>query len=235
MEVTTTLQGSVQQQNASVASDGQDRFLRATRAGQLLTADWKTELVLAGYAFNVTVGSVTLGGDVSLITGGGNGTTINSDRPEMAVGTPAGYYHIPMRFTATIQADHDADGDVGNIILFADVTQQIPLPIAASCTPETPINLLDDVTASVSRVASAYHTADITDPVSSIVLAYATNQAAQVNGTATAISQLQCDYDPSYPTILAGPCSVVACWGGTAAVTGACSYFWAEVPASRFA
>ena len=63
---------------------------------------------------------------------GGNGTVIDSNQPELAVGTPAGYYHIPLGFTAACKVDLDADAEEGSIILFGDTTQQIPLP-AITC------------------------------------------------------------------------------------------------------
>jgi hypothetical protein len=234
MDVNALLKGTAQQQNPAATTDGQTAELRASRVGQLYTANWKTELVLAGYSFNVTVGGVSSGADVALITGVGNGTIVNSDLPEMAIGTPIGYYHIPLGFTCAIQSNPDTDADEQNIILFADLTKTIPIPIAASSTVETPHNLLDGGPASVSWAMSACHTADIVDPVCTVVLDYATNQAAQVDGSGTVVATLRSDYDPTYPSIFKGPCSVVACWGGTQAVTGICSYNWAEVPIGRF-
>ncbi len=235
MNIEVQLQAIAQQQSAAVKSDGQEAGLRSTRAGQLLTADWKTELVLAGRAFNVTVGGISAGGDVALITGGGAGTTIDSDEPEMAISTPVGYYHIPLGFTCATQQDPGAaDADEANIILFADVTQAAEAPVIASATLETPQNLLDGGPASISAAQSAVTTAlAAVNPVCSILLGYSTSQAAQVTGAGTVVLELKLDFDPSYPTILAGPCIVVACWGGTNAATGACSYNWAEVPANR--
>ncbi len=235
MEVDATTQAVAQQQDAALSQDGLRRALRSTRAGQLYTADWKTELVQAGYAFNVTVGGVSAGANVLLITGGGNGTTINSDVPEMAIGTPAGYFHVPLGFTCSIQQDFgNADADEANIILFADLEKRIPAPVIASSTLETPLNLLDGGPDSVSRAMSACHTADIADPVCTVLLAYSTIQAAQVGADSTVVGKLKCNFDPSFPSLFKGPCSVVACWGGTTAATGLASYTWAEVPVARF-
>lgn len=235
MNVDTELQAIAQQQNVPVTGDGDPLRLRSTRAGQLFTADWKTSLVLAGHAHNLTVGGISAGADVAPITGGGNGTTINSDRPEMAVGTPAGYYHIPLGFSCAVQNDIGAaDADEVNIILFADLEKTIPLPIAAGSTHETTQNLLDGGPAAVSEAASAYHTSDIADPVCTMILGYSTAQAAQVSGAGTIVCVLKLDFDPSYPRLLKGPCSVVACWGGNQAATGIATYNWAEVPTAYF-
>jgi hypothetical protein len=229
--ITPTAVAKIQQQHPSLTSDGQRAEMISTRAGQLFTAGWKTELVLAGYAYNVTVGTIVAGGDVSLVTGGGAGTVIDTDQPELAIGTPTGYFHIPLSFRATIQADHDADADEGNIVLFADQTQTVPTSATATAATITP--LLDGGQTSVS---TGWHTVtgDITDPVCTQLLGYATNVAAQIDASATAISALRLDYVPGHPVLLKGPCSVVAAWGGTAAVTGACTYCWAEVPIGRY-
>jgi len=233
MDITAQLQAMAQQQGAEVKGDGSDRRLRATRAGQLFTADWKTELILGGYGFNVTVGTPLSATDITLIVGGGNGTTIVGAEPEMAIGTPVGYYHIPLGFTAAVQGDSNADANVANIVLATDQTQIIVEPIAASSAIEVPQNLLDGGPASVSRAQSAVTTA-ITTPVPTMLLAFATNRHSQVAADGTLIQTLRLDYDPSYPVILKGPCSVFACWGGTVAQSGMASYNWAEVPIKRF-
>lgn len=226
-----------QQPDAAVVGDGKPRLLRGTRAAQLFTADWKSELVLAGYAYTIDIGGITAGGDVALVTGGGNGDVIDSDQPEMAIGTPAGYYHVPLGFTCAVQQDMDVDGDNMNILLFADLDKQIPVPIVASSTVAIPQNLLDGGPASVSRAQTAVET-DIADPVCSLILGYATNQAATMTAaTMTAIAKLSLNYQPSYPTCFAGPCSVIACFGGIAisgVTTGLGTYTWAEVPVNRF-
>lgn len=233
MDIKALLAGIAKQQGAGVIGDGSQGGLQMTRAGQLFVADWKTRLVLAGFAFNLTVGTAGGEGDITLITGGGDGTTVDGDQPEMAVGTPPGYYHIPLGFTCSVQGDSNANADVANIVLAADLTQQIPLPVAASSTVETPQNLLDGGPASVSWAQSAV-TTDITNPVASVLLAFATNYHAQITAASAVIQSLNLDYDPSFPSLFAGPCSVCAWWGGTCAQDGMASYNWAEVPESWF-
>ena len=234
MDVNGILKSIAQQQGASLNTDGALRGLRATRVGQLLIADWRSELILAGAAFNISVGDIAAGGDVALVTGGGAGLTIDSDQPEMAIGTPTGYFHIPLGFDFAGQVDIDADLEEGNVILFADTTQQIPLPIIASSTLETPVNLLGGGPAAVSWAQSVV-TTNITAPTCSGVLAYATTQGSQVTAASYTVPDLQLHWYPQFPILLKGPCSVVACWGGTAAVFGIASYCFAEVPISRFA
>lgn len=222
----------VQQSTASEFGDGTLTGLRQSRIRQLFTADWKQELMVSGRAFTVSVGGITAGADVLLVTGGGSGTVIDSDQPEMIVGVDAGFYMIPLAFTCATQVDLDADTEVGNIILFADTTQAPPASVTG--VVETPSAVLDSGNhSSIARAFSAI-TADITDPVASINLGYATTRLSAVSAASAFPVQLRLDFDPSVPHLLKGPCSVVAAWGGTAAVTGICSFTWAEVPITRF-
>ena len=234
MNINAQLEAEAQQRGPSTKTDGASTELRATRTGQLLTANWKMELVLAGHAYNVTIGTVGGEASITLITGGGAGTTIVNDLPEMAIGTPTGYFHIPLSFICAVQGDSAANANVANIVLSADVTQLIAVPIAASATVEVAQNLLDGGPDSVSRCASAHHTTQITNPVGSVILDFVTNYHAQVDATGTIIQTLKMNYAPSYPTLLKGPCSVFAHWGGTVAQAGMASYCWAEVPVAYF-
>jgi hypothetical protein len=226
------VKGYAAQASAVIAADGTYTAIRSTRAGQLFTADWKNELILAGLGFGVTIGGLAAGDAEALITGGGAGTVIDSDQPEMQIGTPTGHYHIPLGFMFSGRADLDADAETAQVLLFADTAKQGDRPIAASSTVKTPMNLLGGGESSVSYATSAV-TTDITDPVASHILAFRTFQVAAAAAGSLA-SDLTLNWEPSFPIILKGPCAVYACWGGTAAVAAACSYYWAEVPLSRF-
>jgi hypothetical protein len=226
------VKGYAAQASAVIAADGTYTAIRSTRAGQLFTADWKNELILAGLGFGVTIGGLAAGDAEALITGGGAGTVIDSDQPEMQIGTPTGHYHIPLGFMFSGRCDLDADLETAEVLLFADTTQQGARPIAASSTVKTPMNLLGGGESSVSYATSAV-TADITNPVCSHILAFRTLLLGAVAAGSVA-ADLSVTWEPSFPIILKGPCAVYACWGGTAALAGACAYYWAEVPLSRF-
>ena len=85
------VKGYAAQGSAVIAADGTYTAIRSTRAGQLFTADWKNELILAGLGFGVTIGSIAAGGAEALITGGGAGTIIDSDQPDMPFCPPTGH------------------------------------------------------------------------------------------------------------------------------------------------
>lgn len=228
----SVLKGTARQRGATARGAGEQASGRFSLMDQLLTAGWREELLLAGHCYGVTVGGISAGADVSLVQGGGNGTTIDSDQPELVVGVPAGYYHIPLRCQVSAQVDLDADGEVGNILLFADTTQCVAAT-GVTGTAETPVPLLGGGPESIARVWSAI-TGDITDPVLSHLLAFETIRAMDAG---TAASQptvnFSLNYQPLSPPILKGPCMAVLCWGGTAAVNGLATYEWAEIPNSR--
>ena len=221
-----------QQQSPAISGDGQWNVIRSTRDGCMFTADWKVNLVMRGMAFNVTVGGISAGADILLVTGGGDGTVIDTNQPEMLIQTPATHFHIPLSCRAAIQNDIGAaDADEVSILLFADTT---PAAIIASATAtsEVPHPLLDGGIQSVSTCFSAV-TVDITSPTADMVLDFETSQAAQVSAAGTISHQLKMIFEPSYPIFLRGPVAVVGCWGGNQAADGLMTYCWAEVPLSH--
>src|SRR3990167_5821786 len=108
-----------------IDSESNDINLRMTRSRQLFVADWRHELLLAGYVYHTTVGTITGGGNVSLITGGGNGTTIDQDQPELAVGVASGTTLIPLEIDFAGRVDVDADAEVGDFVIWADLAKSI--------------------------------------------------------------------------------------------------------------
>ena len=228
------LRGTAKQRNREIAGEGQDVAAAFSRARQLFTADWKTELILAGYGYGVNIGDLAnAGGDVALLTGGGAGTVIDSDQPEMAVGIPDGYFGIPLFFQLSAKVDIDADAEIGNIALFVDTAKTIPVPIAASSTVVTPVPLLGGGPAAAGDAQTIVVT-DITDPVASLNLGYWSTRGSEVTAAGESMVTLNALFNPDFPQIFKGPCSFLMCFGGTAAVTAGGVFLYAEVPADRF-
>lgn len=219
--------------NPAITSDGGVSRLRMSNVGQLFVADWKSELVLEGRVFHMTVGTMAAGGNITLITGGGNGTTIDQDQPEFGVSVPSGTDLIPIEIHVSCQLDMDADGEEGNIIVTYD--NGTAYAGDGSVTSETPVNLLGDSGQSSVATAFSAATGDITDPTVSGILAFETIQGSD-NGTAgnLAFPKLSLHYEPSFPFVLRGPSAFYGYWGGTAALPGIASVIWAEVPSGRF-
>src|SRR3990167_5165491 len=162
-----------------LADSTTDNSLRMTRSGQLFVADWRQNLLLAGYCYTFDVGTMAAGGNITMITGGGAGTTIDQDRPEFGFGVAAGTTLIPLRIQVACQVDLDADVEEGNIILTADLA--CGLATDGTRTAETPVNLLHGATDFGGTAFSAC-TADLTDPTVSLVLAFETFQNSEVTG-----------------------------------------------------
>ena len=227
------IKGQVAQVTPVIGGEGDLKEIKTTKLGALFTADWKQQLVLAGLAWQVDVGTVTASADIAPVTGGGNGTTIDFDQPELVIGVDAGYYLIPMEGRCSIQADNDADVSEANIILIGD-RSAAPVTTNASGTLATPVNMLDGGAAFPGRAWTG-STGNITTPVASQILDFVTAQASTLDTTGfVANPVIKMDYVPSVPTILAGPCQVVMCWGGTKAALGIGSVVVACVPSSYF-
>jgi hypothetical protein len=207
--------------------------VHATRTGALFTSSWKEQLLMEGRLFQMTVGTITGGGDLALVTGGGNGTTIDQDQPEFGVSVPNGTSLIPVEITVACQVDMDANGELGNIVVAYD--SAAAWAGDGTVTTETAVNMI--TAGGVSSVASAFSacTADITDPTVSGILAAKTTRGSD-NGTAgnLAVVTLELNYAPEVPIIISGPGAFYGYWGGTAAVPGVASVIWAEVPEGRF-
>lgn len=232
MDFISKIRALFKQREPAHRSEGEEKELQGSRLGQLFTAGWKERLLLAGCCYNVTVGDAANGGGAPAgIVGGGNGTTIDSDQPELAVGVPTGYYLIPLRFQGSAKVDLDADGEIGEAAFFADTVKNIPLPVIASSTLETPTPMLGGGRASIAYAQSAV-TTDIVDPVASVLLAYEAIQEAEVTAAGVLVAKLSIHYEPDVPPIFKGPCSLIGVFGGTAAVTGLLTLDYAEIPAS---
>ena len=229
------LYGKPQQQGAEVLSDGGAKAnVRMTRLGQLLTVDWKYNLIMGGLAWSGHIGTLTAGADVGLIVGGGAGTTPDSDKPEMILGVDAGYFLIPMECKVTCDVDIDADADFGSIVLFADRTKAPPTSVSGTPGIITPNNQLDGGGAFPGRWFGGI-TTDLDDPVMDELLDYEyVAGATDATGGLGLAAKLKMDYQPQFPVLLKGPCSLVVSFGGTAAVNGMIRMVVAAVPVSWF-
>jgi hypothetical protein len=226
------LKANVEQISPSILPNGSG-YLAMTKLGQLYTADWKYKLAAAGLVYTAHIGTLTTGADVGLITGGGAGTTVDSDQPELIVGVDTGYI-IPMEIIVSCNLDMDANAEYGEILFFADRTQAPPTTATGTPGIVTPNNQLDGGATFGGRCFGGI-TTDITDPVMSELINFVYTVGSD-NGTAGNLvsNTLRMEWKADIPKILAGPCSLVACFGGTAAVTGMISITFASVPASYF-
>lgn len=234
MEGIFDLTAYAKQQGQEVYNEGTQRKLASTRMGQLLTTDWKHHLAAAGFVHRVNVGGITAGGDINPVTGGGNGTTVDQDQPEVAIGVDTGYFLIPIEIKVSAQVDMDANAEDADIIATVDRAAGVPTSVTGTPGIVTPVNQLDGAAVFPGRAFGGI-TADITDPTVSEVLDVEHVQGSD-NGTAgnLAVVNFKMDYQPLLPNLIAGPCGLYVYWGGVAAVPGVASVLVAAVPSSWF-
>ncbi|MBM3946507.1 MAG: hypothetical protein FJ315_03785 [SAR202 cluster bacterium] len=182
-------------------------------------------LIAQGYGWGVTVGSFSTG-----IVGGGAGTALDLDQPELAIGVGARSVLVPIYFEAVVQGGiSTADSDETEALFAVD---SLGLWTGdGTFTSENPSNMNSkyDKGAPV-RVGSAF-TADMTttprnggaaaDPVLDMELAGIVETADQA-GTAANVAYrtIRLVYEPLHPEAITGPASLFGYWGGTIATVG---------------
>lgn len=201
--------------------------------------DETDHMIARGFGRIVTVGAFSTG-----IVGGGNGTVLDLDQPELAIGVPAGYAIRPLRATCQVQVGLvAADNDENEILLAVD-----PWGLwtgDGTFTSESPLNMRTDLKAgSACRVGSAF-TADMTttpsggaaaDPVLDIELDRVVETFDVFStGTSVLMKQLRLHYEPVRPPLIIGPATLLLYFGGTVATVGGFAQVaWLEAPMQDF-
>jgi len=216
---------------------GDDQEAQMSKLGQIFTASWKERLLVAGKIWKAHIGAITADGAITKIVGGGNGTVMDMEQPEMIVGVDAGYYLMLLEADVMVESDCDAPDDFMEILLFGDRTQ---VPVFVAGTVTTPVNCLDGAGAFPGVCYTAV-TTDMADPVLSELFSYRRYETTAVVMAGTAaneddaiVSVLSMHYEPQIPSILAGPCSIVLLFDGTVATNGIATLTFAAVPSTWF-
>ncbi len=214
-----------------IGGESDEIGLTSTKLGQLFTASWREKLRLAGKCWRITPGAFPANSDITQVTGGGNGTILDLEQPEIVVGVDGGYYLIPIEIDVSTQSDTDTNLDYMRIVAIIDRTTAVPTSLTG--TIETPANLLDGGDAFPGRAYSAV-TADIADPTMDELIAFRqrSTHLMDATGTYTTIAKAHLRYEPKVPSIAKGPCGLYIYWGGAVATTGLASVVVAAVPAS---
>lgn len=214
---------------------GGDMAQRGTPSGAALCAADLDAMIARGLGRQVTVGGFSTG-----VVGGGAGTVLDLDQPELVIGVPPGYAIKPLRLSAQIQVGLlAADNDESEILFAVD---SLGLWSGdGTFTAEEPSNMRTDLAkGSGCRVGSAF-TGDMTtspsggaaaDPVLDIELARKV-ETFDIFSTGTSVLSKQLDllYEPLRPPLLVGPCSLLVYFGGTiATIGGFVQAAWVEGP-----
>lgn len=182
--------------------------------GSALAADWRQALIARGFGWHIQVGALT-----TPIVGGGAGTVLDLEQPELAINCPSGYAMIPLRIHVQCQIGlQTTDAHENEIIIGVDRTQ---IQTAGTSTAEAPMNLRTDLTNSAPFSCFSAYTADgVAAPV---ITELARKQATtDLQGIAANLNVYQFDllYEPAFPLMLIGPGHFAVYFGGDIALPG---------------
>lgn len=204
--------------SANTADNTAPEAVDADRDGNLFQGpDYIQRSIARGLGGRATVGAFSTG-----ITGGGAGTILDQDQPEISISVADGYVmqineirvqcHVPLLAT---------DADECEILVALD--RAAAQDGTGTATAETVYNMRTDLGTSGPAgltIRSAY-TADATNPTLAVELARKVI-TGDVQGTAAngMFNQLDLVYAPERPDYIVGPACVYVYWGGTVAVPG---------------
>lgn len=212
----------VRAKNYNASPVGED--LR-TIMGGLLQADWRAALVARGFGWNVTVGSVS-----TPIVGGGAGTVLDPEQPEMAIKVQSGYALIPLRIAVEVELGlQTTDSHVTECLIGVDRTQ---VPTAGTSTTEVPINLRTDITTACPLTVWSAFTGDgITPTLDELDRVQA---LTDVQGTPATLNvyQFKTVYEPAHPPMIVGPAGLFVYFGGDIAASGYIQASFLAIPSN---
>jgi hypothetical protein len=194
--------------------------------GSPLSMDWRQALIARGFGWLIDVGALT-----TPITGGGNGTVLDLEQPELAINVPAGIAMIPLRINVETQIGlQTTDAHENEIVIGVDRTQ---VQTAGTSTAEVPMNMRTDLVSSPPFTAFSAYTADgIATPV---VRELARKQAVtDLQGVAATLNVYQFDllYEPINPPMVVGPAHFAVYFGGDIALPGFIQAFVLAFPSN---
>jgi hypothetical protein len=224
----------VQQSDKYIIPQGVAYRPYMSKRGELFIADWKQAAILQGLGFTTHLGALS-----TPALGGGAGTVVDLDQPEIGILIPSGTTFIPLRIAAQLSTPLLAtDADETEFLALVDVTAAT---VAAALdgtwtTTHTPKNMrvaLTNVFASLCTVKSLC-TADTTDPTGSLELIHSF-MVGDVQGTPAnaLITRHEVLYEPQNPPMIAGPACIFMHWGGTVAVSAFLQLNWLEIPTAQ--
>lgn len=194
--------------------------------GGVVFSSFRQAMIAAGYGFHATVGT-----DTTPITGGGAGTALVIDMPELCISVPSGTAIMPLFIRVDCELPGDVDADVEEILIAVDRTAA--LLTNGTSTAEVAFNMRsDNPRASVCTVISAVNTAGVTPtPVHGIELA---RKQEVTNLVTSGITQgkFSLEYEPKRPPIIVGPAMLAVHFGGVTALAGFIQANWLELPSA---
>jgi hypothetical protein len=202
-----------------------------TKYGEQYVMDWIQRRKLQGFGYGFNVGALS-----TPVVGGGDGTVVDLDQPEIGMIIPDGTTIVPIliaiQMTTPLLA---SDEDEAEALAFVDTTAATVAAAlngtwANTITPKNLRIALNNVHASECTVKSVC-SADTTDPTESYDLFHEII-VGDVQGTpATALwTKNKVLYEPKSPDYIVGPASLFIYWGGTVAVNAFAQVEYLEFP-----
>ena len=196
--------------------------------GGVLSADWRQALIARGFGGQVTVGAISTG-----ITGGGAGTVLDIEQPELLLSVASGYTMIPLRLHAEVNIGLQTTDSHVNEILFG-VNRGVAWDGTGTFTSETVFNMRTDMSAPSGITAASAFTADPT-VVPVVTFDLARREAlTDVQGTAATVLVTTFDlvYEPTNPPFIVGPACILGYAAGSIAVTAYMQAYVLVIPSS---
>lgn len=209
------------------------RELDASRGGEQYVYDWRQRRVAEGRGYVVNVGAFS-----TPIQGGGAGTILDLDQPELVINVESGKILVPLRFAIQLQQPLAAtDSDEVEMLIAVDLGARWAGD--GTFTVETPINMRTDSTRPYSGSVASAFTADNlsttgSDMVLDLELARSVNVADLNGAPANAFNtKHELVYEPTVSPMIVGPATVIAYWGGTVATSGFAQFAFLELDSTE--
>lgn len=199
--------------------------------GGLVGIDWLQMMIARGYGWYAKLGGLSTG-----VTGGGAGTVLDVDEPELAFNVPRGYVCVPLRIAVQINPIETSttDLDESEILICADQGSQGGragfVDPTSGATPFQPLNMRSDIgtgcpltcfhTVTTALVRDEGVTAGSNPPVENMELARWSNKWDNQSAVGIVQATDNLVYEPKNPEFLVGPSALFVHFGGTVALTG---------------
>lgn len=195
--------------------------------GAMVGASWIHSMIARGYGWHADVGAFS-----TPIQGGGAGTILDQDQPELIISAPTGYTIVPLRIHIACQVPISAaDSDENEILLAVDRAAKYAND--GSVTSETPTNMRTDIGTTCPLTVASAATGNITNPTLGIELGHAVKVVDYIGTPANGMmNDLVLLYEPANPPFLVGPCAIYGYFGGTVAVTGFINADFLAIPSA---
>lgn len=220
---------STAQRSVPRKADGVRVPIRAFRDGSLVNVDWKQALVGEGIVHKVTIGSLT----TPIRGGGGAGTIVDIDKPDVGLNVPAGKTIIPLKIDLQMLVTAmTTDADEAEAF-FAVQRNDTVVPVTTFVT-ETPYNALTSLadTSGINFYSGMQSDVVMTtsgiDPSPTFDLARMFINYETITEVGVKSNRFDLTYRADPGDILEGPACLLGYWGGTRQAWAFVTLMWAE-------